>query len=320
MHGQTPKIMTREVMKQPLHTPVSTAQTQSPNVGLLAGIAAYTMWGFFPIYFIVTAAASPLEILVHRVVWSVPFAFLLIMLRGQIPALKIGLKNKKILFWLTVSSFFIAINWGVYIWAIQIDQIFQASLGYYINPLMYVLVGVLFFKEKLSKLQSFAIVLAAIGVGVLTIYGGIFPWISLMLAISFTVYGVVRKQVDIGAIPGLLIETLILLLPALAYGYYIYRSGTLTFAQGDSQLTALLLLAGPLTVLPLLCFAVAARKLRLSTLGILQYIGPTLQFLCGLYFGEKFTTAHAICFTLIWIAVALFSWNAWKTRPRVLPA
>ena len=306
-------------MSQTSHDPRPSAAPQGPNIGLLAGIAAYTMWGFFPFYFKATADVSPLEILVHRVVWSVPFAFLLILLRRQLPALKIGLSNIHVLKWLSVSSFFIALNWGIYIWAIQIDQIFQASLGYYINPLMYVIVGVVFFKEKLSKLQGIAIAMAAIGVTVLTLYGGVFPWISLLLAISFTVYGVVRKQVEIGAIPGLLIETLLLLLPALAYGYYLYQSGSMVFGQGNQALNNLLFLAGPLTVLPLLCFAVAARKLRLSTLGILQYIGPTLQFCCGLYFGETFTAAHAICFTLIWLAVALFSWNAWKIRPRNVP-
>lgn len=312
--------MTFEVMSTSSHKVPLQTQDEGPNIGLLAGIAAYTMWGFFPIYFKFTADASPMEILVHRVVWSVPFAFILILIRKQLPALKAGLSDKRVLWSLSLSSFFIALNWGVYIWAIQIDQILQASLGYYINPLMYVLVGVVFFKETLSKVQGFAIALAAIGVAVLTFYGGVFPWISLILAISFTVYGVVRKQVVIGAIPGLLIETLILLLPALAYGYYLYQTGNMSFGQGfsggNTQLTWLLVMAGPLTVLPLLCFAVAARKLRLSTLGILQYIGPTLQFCCGLYFGEIFTAAHAICFAFIWSAVALFSWNAWRTRVR----
>lgn len=292
-------------------TPLSTPQDQSRSA-FFTGLMAYVMWGFFPIYFKLTEEASALEILAHRVFWSVPFALLIILARRQIAELIRAFVTPKIIGLLTLSSFFIAINWGLYIWAIQQDFILQASLGYYINPLLYVIVGVAAFGETLKRAQIFAVALAACGVAVLTFYGGQFPWISLILAASFTAYGVIRKQVDVGSVPGLMIETLLLLLPAILYLHYMRGQGTLIFGSG-ADITALLILAGPLTVLPLVAFAIAARKLRLSTLGILQYVAPTLQFMCGLYYGEAFTTAHAICFACIWAAVAIFSYNALKT-------
>lgn len=291
-----------------------------PNWGLISGITAYTLWGFFPFYFKATDAAGAVEILAHRVLWSVPFGFLLIALRRQWPDLMLGLRNKRLLGWLLLSSTLMAVNWGVYIWAVQIGQIYQASLGYYINPLVLVLAGVFFFGERLSRLKTFAVLLAGCGVTALAVYGGVFPWISLILAISFAIYGVIRKRVDIGAIPGLLIETLILLVPAALYLWSLQRSGQLAFASGDGSLDFLLIMAGPLTVLPLLCFAVAAKKLQLATLGILQFIAPTLHFCCALYFGETFTAAHAICFACIWTAVALFSWDGLRQHRQAMSA
>lgn len=295
-------------------------QPAEANWGLLAGIAAYTIWGFFPFYFKATEAAGAIEILAHRVLWSVPFGFLLIALRRQWPELSTVLRDTRLLLWLLVSSLFIAVNWGVYIWAIQIGEIYQASLGYYINPLVLVLAGLLFFGETLSRLKIIAVVLAGSGVTALAIYGGVFPWISLILAITFAGYGVIRKRAEVGAIPGLLVETLILFLPAAAYLYNLQRSGEAAFLAGSSSLDILLILAGPLTVLPLLCFAIAAKKLQLATVGILQFIAPTLHFCCAVYFGERFTAAHAICFTCIWIAVALFSWDALRQRKQAQTA
>lgn len=295
--------------------------TQAPHISpedghrkaFMAGLAAYTMWGVFPLYFKAIEAADAVEILAHRVIWSVPFALLLILARRQIGDLIRALKTPKVLGLLLLSSVMIAINWGLYIWAVHNGYILQASLGYYINPLMYVIVGVAAFGEKLQKLQIFAVVLAAVGVAVLTFYGGTFPWISLILASSFTAYGVIRKQVDVGAIPGLLIETVFLILPALFYLHHIWGQGGLVFGS-ETNITVWLLAAGPITVLPLLAFTVAARGLKLSTLGILQYIAPTMQFMCALYLGEKFTLAHAICFACIWVAVALFSFNALRQQ------
>lgn len=284
------------------------------NAGLWAGVIAYTIWGIFPIYFKLTQTIPPMEILAHRILWSVPFGFLIILFRRQIGDVLAALKKPKTVFLLALASVSLAANWGVYIWAVQNDQIFQGSLGYYINPLMYVLVGVLFFNESLSKWQGLAAILAGIGVLVLTIYGGVFPVISLFLATSFTIYGVLRKQIEIGAMPGLFIETLILLIPGVLYMLWLSKNGQFAFPEASTDLKGLLILAGPITVLPLLAFAIAARRLSLSMLGFLQYIGPTLQFACGVYYGEAFTTAHAVCFAFIWLAVAIFSWDSWRNR------
>ncbi|RKQ71494.1 chloramphenicol-sensitive protein RarD [Litorimonas taeanensis] len=294
-----------------------TSQTDLTRHGLWAGVAAYFIWGLFPFYFKATASISAVELVSHRVIWSVPFGLLIIIFRHQIGEVISALKKPKTIALLFLAAVALALNWGMYIWAIQQNQIFQGSLGYYINPIIYVLVGVVFMGETLSKAQGIATALAFFGVAVLTIYGGVFPGIALFLAITFTTYGVIRKKVEIGAMPGLFIETLLLLLPAIVYLLWVAQQGTLQFTHLGTKMDILILLAGPITVLPLLAFAFAARRLKLSTLGFLQFIGPTLQFLCGLYFGETFTLAHAVCFGSIWIGVAIFSYDAWQKNKKV---
>ena len=282
--------------------------------GVSAAVVAYTMWGFFPVYFLLAAAVPAPEMLVHRIVWAVPFGAAIIGLRRQWPDVFAALRAPRTLALLAASAAFIAVNWLVYIMAVQGGAIFQASLGYYINPLVYVVVGVMCFGDVLRRLQGIAVVLAALGVGVLTVSGGEFPWISLTLAVSFTIYGVIRKQVAVGAMPGLFVETLVLLPVALAGLGWLMAGQQAVFTSGSAGLVALVVLAGPLTVLPLLCFAVAARRLRLSTIGILQFIGPTLQFAVGLANGEPLTIPRAVCFALIWVAVALFCWDSLRRR------
>ncbi len=289
-----------------------TSRNGDSKAGLLAGITAYTIWGFFPVYFVLTRAVPPTELVAHRVLWSVPFGLLIILFRRQLKDVWQALKKPKTIALLALAAIAIATNWGIYIWAIQQDQIFQGSLGYYINPLAYVLIGVVFFKENLSRLQALSILFALIGVSILTIYGGVFPIISLCLVISFTAYGVIRKQVEIGAMPGLFIETVILLLPAIFFLGWLSQTGQLQFGQLGPRIDSLLILAGPITVLPLLAFAYAARHITLSMLGILQYIGPTLQFALGIYFGETFTNAHALCFGFIWLGIIIYSYDALK--------
>lgn len=283
---------------------------KTARIGLLAGIAAYVMWGFFPAYFKWTSDVPPMEILAHRIVWSLPFAALIITIRKQWPNVKQAVTRPKTMLALSLAAIFIAGNWGLYIWAVQHKHIFQASLGYYINPLIFVLVGVAFLGEKLSRLQMLAVLLACIGVGLLTWYGGEFPWIALILATSFTIYGVVRKQVKIGAVPGLFIEILVLFLPALLYLLFLLKTGHLNFLQMGGGMAGLLVLAGPLTVLPLVAFAFAARRLRLSTIGFLQFIGPSLQFLMGVIYGEALTPAVLACFGFIWLAAFVFILDA----------
>jgi len=281
--------------------------------GFAAGIAAYLIWGMFPAYFKWTDSIPALEILSHRVVWAVPFAAVIIMFRKQWPDVIQIVKAPKTLSLFAVTAALIAANWGVYIWAVQIDQIFQASLGYYINPLLNVVLGVFIFNEKLNQWQILAVILALIGVLILTLYGGIFPGISLFLAATFGLYGVIRKKVNAGAMPGLFIETALLFPLGLAYLIWLYKTGGLHFLHQDSfTLDTLMVIAGPITVIPLFFFAVAARRMPLSTLGFLQYIGPTLQFSLGVYYGESFTLAHALCFGCIWLAVIIFSYGAWR--------
>lgn len=235
--------------------------------GVLSGVLASVMWGAFPVYFKITDGVSALEMLVHRIVWAVPFGALIILARRQWPEVRRIFADRRTIGLLSISAFFITANWLIYIWAVQNEQIFQGSLGYYINPLLLVLVGFVFFGERLRVLQFAAVVLAAVGVLVLTIGGGQFPTISIALATSFTIYGVVRKRVVVGAMPGLFVETLILFPIAAIYLETLLRSDTSAFRWEDPQMFGLLLLAGPLTVVPLLFFAIAARRLQLSTIG-----------------------------------------------------
>jgi chloramphenicol-sensitive protein RarD len=287
--------------------------------GVIAALVAYTLWGFLPIYFKVVQNVAPLEVLAHRIVWAVPFGIPIILARRQWPEVRRALGQPRMLALLALAAVFIAINWLVYIWAVQSGHIFQGSLGYYINPLLYVLIGVVFFRERLRGLQIAAAWLAAAGVAVLTLRGGQFPAIALTLATSFTIYGVIRSRVAIGGMPGLFVETLLLFPFAAAYLVHVVLAGDAAFRADEPQLAAILMLAGPFTVLPLLAFALAARRLRLSTIGIMQFISPTLQFAIGLAYGEVLTPAHVVCFTLIWIAVAVFSFDAWRSARAGIP-
>lgn len=266
-------------------------------------------------------AVPAAEVLLHRIVWAVPFGALIIHLRRQWPEVRRAFTHRKMLFWLAVSAAFIAVNWYIYIVAVQSGRIYQASLGYYINPLIFMLVGVIFLGERLRRLQLAAVLLAAVGVLVLTVSGGEFPSISLALGVSFTAYGVIRKRVVIGAMPGLFLETLVLLPAAAVWLGTMLSAGEASFGTSDARTTGLLLLAGPLTVVPLLLFALAARRLSLTTIGFMQFLAPTLQFCVGYYYGEPLTTPRLFCFACIWIAVTLFSADAIRrSRRRTSPA
>lgn len=293
---------------------VPTIGAQRTREGLLAAFISYTLWGFLPIYFKLVETVPATEVLAHRVLWAVPFGLPIILLRRQWPEVARALRDRRVLGLLTLSAVLIGVNWLTYIWAIQNELIFQGSLGYYINPLMLVLVGVLIFGERLRRLQTGAVLLAAAGVAVLTVSGREFPVVALTLATTFTVYGTIRGRVVIGGMPGLFIETLVLLPAAALYLYWLASRGSAVFASGDWSMAGTLMLAGPFTVIPLLCFALAARRLTFSTIGIMQFIAPTLQFLVGLAYGEVLTGPHVICFVLIWTAVILFSADAWRHR------
>ncbi len=257
-----------------------------------------------------------LEVLFHRVIWAVPFGALIIYLRRQWAEVRRALTHRQMLSWLTVSACLIAINWFIYIIAVQTDRIFQASLGYYINPLIFVVAGIFFFGERLSRWQSIAVFLATIGVLVLTVSGGEFPWIALSLGTSFAIYGVIRKRVVIGATPGLFVETLVLIPVAIIGLGSMMVSGQAVTSSAGPGLMGLLLLAGPITVVPLVMFAVAARRLALTTVGFMQFLAPSMQFGAGIYYGEQLTLPRLICFACIWAAVILFSADAFRRQKK----
>lgn len=292
--------------------------------GLLAALIAYLLWGLFPIYFLIVASVAPVEVLAHRIVWAVPFGALIIHLRRQWSEVRLALISARMMFWLGLAALFISVNWLIYIWAVQNEQVLQTSLGYYINPLMFVLVSVLFLGERLRKPQIISVLLATIGVAYLTITGGEFPIIALSLATLFTLYGVIRKQVAVGAMPGLFVETLLLLPIALGWLIWLMQSEQAAFGTAGWSMSGLLMLAGPVTVVPLLLFAIGARQLTLTTIGFMQFIAPTLQFFIGIYFGEELTMPNLICFVFIWTAVAIFSVDAFymqnKKPPQARPA
>ena len=283
---------------------VGSDKNKSTNDGLVAALMAYIFWGIFPIYFKIIDAVPTTEVFAHRIIWSIPFGFFILIVSNQWSEIKRVFKTPNILKFLVLSSSLISINWYIYILAVQSGEILQASLGYYINPLLYVLVGILFLNERLRISQMIAIVIATIGVLTLTFSSGKFPWISIVLATSFTLYGVIRKKVDIGAMPGLFIETLFILPFACLYMFYLFEI--------NLNISLILILAGPFTIFPLFFFAYAAKRLKLTTIGMMQFLSPTMQFIIAFIYGERLTSAGIICFICIWLAIMLFIYDALK--------
>ncbi len=272
-----------------------------------------------PLYLIWLVSVPSLEVLAHRIVWAVPFGALIISVRSQWRDVWTAMSSIRTLAYLLLAAAMIAINWIVYIWAVQNQNVFQASLGYYINPLIFVVIGMLFFNEGLRRLQQLAVLLAAIGVTILSVSGGEIPYISFTLAISFTIYSVIRKKIDVGAMPGLFIETVVLMPLALGWLIWTGLSGQSAFLAGGLDLKLLLVAAGPITVVPLLCFAIAARKLRMATIGFMQFLAPSLQFLIGWWYGEPLVLPYLLCFVFIWAAVIAFSTDALRANRRPKP-
>lgn len=277
--------------------------------GVLYGVAAYGWWGFATIYFKAVKAVPPLEIIAHRVIWSLVILSLLITGLRRWALIRVLLRSRATLLWLTASALLIGINWFTFIWAVTRNHILDASLGYFINPLVSVVLGYLFFAERLRTWERVSIGLAAVAVSWLTLTAGIVPWIALVLAVTFGLYGLVRKKAHVASIEGLTIETALLVPIAILYLSWLERRGALTF--GDSpRLDLLLLAAGPVTAVPLLWFASAVRRLRLATVGLLQYIAPTLQFVLAVaVYHEPFGGSRMVAFVLIWIAVAIYSFD-----------
>lgn len=288
--------------------------------GLLFGLAAYGLWGFMPVYLKALRAAPVIEVLCHRVVWALAVVLLLVWRRGEVSALRQALRPGRTLLVLGASTVFIALNWLVYIWAVVNERMLQGSLGYYINPLVNVLLGVAVLGERLAPLVRVAVALAATGVLWMAIGVGEFPWVALTLAISFGLYGLARKTALVGSLVGLAVETTLLFPFALGYLAWAIATERAAFLSGRPVLDLLLVLAGPATAVPLLFFAGAARRLPLSTLGFLQYLSPTMQFLLAVFaYGEPFDRRRAVAFGMIWMALALFAIHSLRRPPEVIP-
>ncbi|EJE8558519.1 TPA: EamA family transporter RarD [Vibrio vulnificus] len=285
-------------------------EQQKARQGVLLALGAYTMWGIAPIYFKSLAAVSPLEILSHRVVWSFFLLAALLHFGRHWRTVRDVLTSKSKMLYLVTTAILVGANWLIFIWAVNANHMLDASLGYYINPLINVLLGMLFLGERLRKLQWFAVTLAACGVLVQLVVFGSVPIVAIALAFSFGFYGLLRKKVSVDAQTGLFIETLVMLPAAAIYLLFIASTPTSNMLANPAHLNALLVAAGVVTTLPLLCFTGAATRLKLSTLGFFQYIGPSLMFLLAvLIYGEAFTSDKAITFAFIWGALVLFSFD-----------
>ncbi|RJG07436.1 EamA family transporter RarD [Noviherbaspirillum cavernae] len=289
------------------------------HIGMLYAAAAYAMWGVFPLYFKSLQDIPPEQILMHRMVWSLVFVVIVLAWRRQWAWLRDVLRRPKVLAGFAASAVLLSSNWFIYIWAVNSGNVVEASLGYFINPLFNVLLGFVVLGERLRRVQWIAVALAACGVAWLTWHGGTLPWIALLLALTFGLYGLLRKTAALGALEGLALETLLLFPLALGYLIVLSVRGTNAFATASTSTQLLLAAAGPITAVPLLLFAAGARRISLSVLGILQYIGPTLQLLLGVWlYHEPFGGVRLVGFALIWSALAVFSleglWRTWTSR------
>jgi chloramphenicol-sensitive protein RarD len=286
----------------------STEQPEPQGSGLPFALGAYFIWGFFPLYFTLLKGVAPLDIMSHRIVWSLPVIFVILYFRGQWSEFRAAISNPVALRTMALSSLFIATNWLIYVWAVLEGHVLASSIGYYFNPLVNALLGRIFLKERLSNMQAVAVGIAMAGVMILAGTALDTLWISLSLAVSFSCYGLVRKMAVTGSVPGLAVELCIMGPAAFAYVLWVGKNGG---GAVDLHMTGLLAASGLLTVIPLLLFATAARRMSYTALGFVQYIGPTIVFLLGVFqFHEPLGRARLACFALIWLAIAIFSWDA----------
>lgn len=286
----------------------------SKGVGF--GLTAYLMWGCFPLFFALLDGIPAWEVLIHRVIWSCVFLVGLVsILRRWAPVLAALAKPRR-LGRVLACALLIGLNWGIYIYAVETRHVFQASLGYFLTPLVNVALGMLVLRERMEPLQTLAVALATLAIAIQLLILGELPWITLVLAISFGTYGLLRKQVPLDGVSGLFVETLLLLPLGLLALAWLSATGASHFTQ-TPLITSLLVASGVITALPLMAFAGAARRLRLATLGFLMYLNPSIQFFIALFvFREPLTSVQLTTFLLIWIGLALYSWSAWQSRSK----
>lgn len=301
----------------PSATPVTTAPAALDPRGLGLGLSGYLMWGTLPLFFKLLERSSPIEVVAHRAVWSLLFCLLLLVVLRQLPSLLTVLRNRRAVGALTLSAMLVAVNWVLFVWGVTNGHVVEASLGYFINPIVTVVIAVLVLRERLSRGQWAAVAIAGVAVGVLTVAAGGVPWLALGLAGSFGLYGLVKNRVGrtVGALPGLAVETMVLTPVGIAYLVWLGPDGTM-LGSGPGY-AALLVSTGVVTALPLLLFSAAARSLPLSVVGLMQYITPLMQFLVGvLVFGEHMAPARWAGFVLVWIAIGVLSVDAVRNLRR----
>jgi chloramphenicol-sensitive protein RarD len=300
-------------------TAPSAAQAQPASLsrqGFTAAVGAFLIWGLFPLYLVELKHISALEITAHRVAWSFFFVLLWMAARGELGKLREAAARPGVLLRLAFTAFLVTINWLAFVWGVNNERTVEVSLGYYINPLFNVLLGILVLSERLNRTQWIAVTLAAIGVTHLTIEAGHLPWIALTLAVSFSTYGFIRKTANVEALPGLAIEMTILAPLAIGFLIWCEMSGTGAFTHSSPWIEVLLVISGVVTALPLYLFAYGARRIPYSTVGILQFIGPSLQLACAVFvFGEPFDQGRLLGFVLIWAALAVYAADGlWRSR------
>ena len=283
--------------------------------GFFFALSAYLLWGIQPLFMKALVHIPADEILAHRIVWSVPVAGLILVVLGRTADLKAAFRSPRTLIMAAVTACLVSINWGIYLWAIVSDHVVEAALGYYINPLVSIVFGAVLLHEHLSKAQLVAIALASVAVIAMTVDAGGLPWISLSLAVSFAVYGYLRKTLPIGPSQGFFLEVLILLVPAALYLIWLQYRGEGHFVASNPTDIALLFACGPVTTAPLVLYAFGAKLLRYSTISIMQYIAPTIVFLLAVFvFHEPFDMTKTIAFALIWIGLAIYTWSMLAAR------
>jgi chloramphenicol-sensitive protein RarD len=287
--------------------------SREQKLGGVFAASAYTLWGIAPLYFKqINFIAAP-EILVHRIVWSCLLLLLVLLALKQGPKLVRLLRQPKLMLWLLFTAVILGVNWGLFIWAVNSNHMLDASLGYYINPLLNVLLGMLFLGERLRRLQWLALALAATGVMIQVVIFGSIPWLAIALAGSFAVYGLLRKKLAVEALTGLFVESLLLLPLAVVYWVLFANSSAVNMLHNTPGLNLLLVAAAFVTTVPLLCFIAGARRLQLSTMGFFQYIGPSLMFVFGVWlYHEPLRPANLLTFGFIWLALLIYSWDAWR--------